>query len=145
MPLVKKIAIALLSFITSSACQVTEIDQKNVRNPFEGKNYDRQTGFVLPVASIGDKKVDLTTIEGELLLDLKPIPIPLKNQKLNLIKGDKLVSSVSSDSDGRFKFFGEFRNGKYEIQIESKKYNTHYPLEVKSSQIKNIKFLVREM
>jgi len=109
-----------------------------------GKNYD-QIGSVLPFTPIGDRKVMLTTIEGELMLDLKPMPIPLKYQKLDLVKAKKVISSTSSDSNGKFKFTDKISNGNYEIRVNSKKYSAAYSIEVGSSKIQNLRIFASKL
>ena len=132
---------ALLIFSSLNSFAQYSVGVKKNDDPTSDHKY-RITGNAAGIPVIGVDR--FTKVSGKLLLDNQPFPIPLRNQKLNLLQKGKLIKFTQSDGTGEFKFEGVLSNGDYQLVLESDKYQGEITVTINNYSAQDIVFLAKE-
>ena len=87
------------------------------------------------------RKEVATHIRGQVLLAAQPFPIPLKFQKVILMRKNERVAEGMTDSTGSFLIGGNLPNGEYTLLLESNTYGGSSSLEIKSYEANSINIM----
>ena len=135
-----KISLIVLAMVYLAACVTGEGERKSPLNVLNADHYQSAPmvgydGVVIPILKRKDK---LTTVSGRLVVGEALNEVPLKFQKIQILKGKNTMSEITTDANGNFVFNAALANGKYSLFLPSKKYIANASIEVQSYEIKNL-------
>ena len=137
-----------LSFLCSCVSTDSKKEPKSKLNYLNGEQYNSDSAI-----NVGGVPVNLkfkqiekdSTISGEIVVKEGLVFAPLNHQKLILkdLKGKKLVETESK-AGGVFMFKYAVPNGKYTIEVDSKKYQGTLSFELKSYEKRISSLLLKQ-
>lgn len=132
-------------FVTVCGCvSGKKRENDSVLSYLNGDNYSVTSSVGGVPIGVSRKKATVR-IWGRLVVDLIPLPEPLKYQHLVLTQGTQEVLRTLTDSEGKFEFASAIPNGRYQIQLQSERYSAIQEIKIESYELGDLQVLAKPL
>ena len=134
-----------MAIVCFSCASGPETEKKSPLNYLSGEHYDANvTSGVVPIHLKRKKKY--TSLSGNCFFQIKndDYKYPVKFQKLRLLKDGKEISSTTTSNNGDFKISSHLENGRYELVLDTAKYEGKMVIEVSQYEHQDIPLKVNK-
>ena len=129
-----------IPFLLSACVYGPKAERKSPLNYLNGEHYEQSPEFAFknpaPILKRKDKE---TEIKGIVQLDAKPLPQPINRATVTLKDSSgKKIADTTTNVNGGFKLHAKIHNGRYSLEVSSRKYYDKKYFTVDKYNIENL-------
>ena len=141
-PLACLLSLALA--LVASGCATDATGKKKSPLNYLNGDYVNVTDAVTGTPMHMGIKPITTKVSGQIVLGADIAPTPYKHQRLQLVRGDKVLLETTSGDDGAFLFSGTLSDGSYSVRLLSDRFEASVPVEIKGREAKDLLLVATE-